>query len=312
VGTSSARLTATAGRTGLRSKEPPPGGGAFAGRRRALPALGAAGLCVIGLAATWALAALVPSVRWHDAVALNDFIQLDHPRVSDLANGLLHLLDPLAYTVWALLIVAVALLRRRPRVALAVALVLPSAPLAAERLKPLLAHAHAHPRAGFEVVGAGSWPSGHATAAMTLVLCALLVAPRYLRPAVAALGSVFAVAVGCSLLILAWHMPSDVLGGYLLAALFAALALAGLRATEGGRQPARARRAHEPRWRREDLLAPGAILLAGMLALALAALVRAGQVASFAGDHRLVVLAAAGIAALVTLICSTLTLALNR
>ncbi len=35
-------------------------------------------------------------------------------------------------------------------------------------------------------------------------------------------------AVGVALLILAWHMPSDVLGGYLLGALWIALAVAGL------------------------------------------------------------------------------------
>jgi membrane-associated phospholipid phosphatase len=46
------------------------------------------------------------------------------------------------------------------------------------------------------------------------------------------LGAVFALMVGCALLILAWHMPSDVLGGYLTAALWMALAVAGLRAAE--------------------------------------------------------------------------------
>ena len=143
-----------------------------------------------------------------------------------LANHLLHLLDPLLYTVWALLIVAVALLRRRPRVALAVAVVLPAAPGIAELLKPLLAHPH--DSVGYQWVGPASWPSGHATAAMTLVLCALLVTPHRLRPLVAALGCAFAVAVGCSLLILAWHMPSDVLGGYLLAALCVSLAIVAM------------------------------------------------------------------------------------
>jgi membrane-associated phospholipid phosphatase len=44
------------------------------------------------------------------------------------------------------------------------------------------------------------------------------------------LGALLAAAVGCALLILAWHMPSDVLGGYLLATLWAALAVAMLRA----------------------------------------------------------------------------------
>jgi len=39
-------------------------------------------------------------------------------------------------------------------------------------------------------------------------------------------------------LILAWHMPSDVLGGYLVAALWTALAVAALRAADR-RWPAR-------------------------------------------------------------------------
>ncbi len=189
-------------------------------------ALWAALLCVVAMALTWTLAALVPAVHWRDAIVLNDFTKLDRPGVDTLANGLLHLLDPLLYTVWALLLVAVALLRGRPRVALAIAVVLPAAPGIAELLKPLLAHPH--DSVGWQWVGSASWPSGHATAAMTLVLCALLVTPHGLRPLVAALGCAFAVAVGCSLLILAWHMPSDVLGGYLLATLCVSLTVAAI------------------------------------------------------------------------------------
>jgi membrane-associated phospholipid phosphatase len=168
----------------------------------------------------------VPATHLRDAILLYRFTELSRPRIDTLGNGLLALLSPLLYTVWALLIVAVALLRRRPRVALAVAIVLPAAPLGAELLKPLLAHAHAS--VGYVSIGSASWPSGHATAAATLALCALLAAPRALRPTVAALGALFVAAVGVSLLILAWHMPSDVLGGYLLAALFTSLAAAAL------------------------------------------------------------------------------------
>ena len=290
-----------------------------ASRLSAALALSGAALCALGLAAIWILATLVPVTHWRDAVILNDFTELSRPSIDGPASTLLHLLDPFLYTVWALLIVAVALLRRRPRVALAVAIVLPAAPLAAELIKPLAAHSHA--QVGYQWITAASWPSGHATAAMTLVLCALLVAPQRLRPTIAVLGSAFAVAVGFSLLILAWHMPSDVLGGYLLAALFVSLALGALRTAEARRPSEAARsaldtrvgvpRARSARWSSEDLLAPAMIVLAGALAFAGFALVRAGQVASFAGAHHLVVLAAAALAALVVLICSSLTLALR-
>jgi membrane-associated phospholipid phosphatase len=189
-------------------------------------ALWAALLCALAMAVTWLLAELVPATHLRDAVLLDDFTKLGRPRVDTFANHMLHLLDPLLYTVWALSIVAVALLRRRPRVALAVAVVVPAAIGIAELLKPLLAHPH--DRVGYQWVGPASWPSGHATAAMTLVLCALLVTPHRLRPLVATLGCAFAVAVGGSLLILAWHMPSDVLGGYLLAGLCVSLTIVAL------------------------------------------------------------------------------------
>src|SRR5438270_928921 len=109
-------------------------------------------------------------------------------------------------------------------------LALALAPLTADALKPLLAHPHAS--AGAVHIAPASWPSGHSTAALALALCAVLVAPRRARPLVAVAGGAFALAVGCALLIRAWHMPSDVLGGYLVAVLWMALALAGLRAAE--------------------------------------------------------------------------------
>jgi membrane-associated phospholipid phosphatase len=163
-------------------------------------------------------------------VALYDFTLLGGPRLDELANTLLHLLDPLLYTLWGVLLMAYALWRRRPRVALAVGLVMGLAPLTAETLKPLLAHPHA--RIYGDEITAASWPSGHASAATALVLCAVLVAPQRLRPTVALLGAMFAAGVGFSLLVLAWHLPSDVVGGYLVGTLWAALAVAGLRVAE--------------------------------------------------------------------------------
>ncbi|MFI4994055.1 MAG: phosphatase PAP2 family protein [Solirubrobacterales bacterium] len=193
-------------------------------------ALLVAGLCAAALILTWVVAALVPATHVKDAVALYDFTLLGGPRLDDLANALLHLLDPLLYTLWGILLMAIALRRRRPRLALAVGLVLGLAPLTAETLKPLLAHPHA--RIGGSEITAASWPSGHATAATALALCAVLVVPQRLRPTVAMLGAMFVVGVGFSLLLLAWHLPSDVVGGYLVGTLWTALAVAGLRTTE--------------------------------------------------------------------------------
>jgi membrane-associated phospholipid phosphatase len=193
-------------------------------------ALAVAGLCVLGLAAVWSVAELVPAVHLKDAVALYDFTTLGRPKVDSVAEFLLRLLEPALFVLWGVALVAFALAAARPRVALAVASVLALAPFTAEQLKPLLAHTH--DRVGYMTVGPASWPSGHSTAATVLALCAVLVAPAPWRKVVAAIGAVFVIAVGISLLILAWHMPSDVIGGVLVASLWMALAVAALRAYE--------------------------------------------------------------------------------
>jgi membrane-associated phospholipid phosphatase len=204
-----------------------------------LSALGIAGLCLLGLAVIWVVAELIPAVQLKDATALYRFTTLDRPGINGPAEFLLHLLDPALFVLWAIALIAVAIAGERPRSALAVAVVLALAPFSADLLKPLLAHPHDH--VGGQVIGAASWPSGHSTAATALVLCAVLVAPPRLRRAVALLGMLFVIAVGAALLILAWHMPSDVLGGILLAGLWMALAVAALRASERVRRPRRPR-----------------------------------------------------------------------
>jgi len=201
-----------------------------AGRGGAARPLGVAGLCLVALALTWVVTALVPAGQFKDAVALHDFTLLRHTDARTVGRTLLALLEAPLYIAWGVAVIAVALVRERRRTALAAAAVLTLTPLTAEALKPLLAHPHT--RIGAINVGPASWPSGHSSAALALVLCAVLVAPAGRRAIVAALGAGFAVAVGCSLLILAWHMPSDVLGGYLVALLWTALAVAALRAAD--------------------------------------------------------------------------------
>jgi len=193
-------------------------------------AMSLAALCVVALALVWTLAALVPSSHLKDAVVLHDFTRLNTVRIDRYGKFVLHLLDPVLFILWGLALVAVALARSRPRVALAVAAIMGLAPLTSETLKPLLSHAHASFDGTY--VGPASWPSGHATAALALVLSAVLVSSPRMRLLVAPLGALFAGAVGCLLLILEWHMPSDVLGGFLVASLWTALAVTAIRASE--------------------------------------------------------------------------------
>jgi membrane-associated phospholipid phosphatase len=201
-----------------------------AGGPRAAAPFYVAVACLLALVVVWACATHVGALRLKDAAALNDLASLNRPTIESVGNSMLHLLEPLLFTFWATALVLAALARAKPRVALAVAVVMAAAPLTSETLKPMLAHPHV--MVGGTRIGSGSWPSGHATAALTLVLCAVLVAPAAYRRVVALVGGAFALAVGFLLLVLAWHMPSDVLGGYLVATLWFALVLAALRASE--------------------------------------------------------------------------------
>jgi membrane-associated phospholipid phosphatase len=195
-----------------------------------LTALGVAALCLIALFAIWWVAEFVPAAHFKDATTLYKFTLLSRPSVDHVARGLLRLLEPDLFVLWGIALVATAFARSKPRVALAVIAVLGLSPLTAELLKPLLAHQHDH--VGYVSVAPASWPSGHATAATALALSAVLVAPSRLRAPVAALGVVFVAAVSFALLLLAWHMPSDVLGGYVVAALWMSLAVAAQRAAD--------------------------------------------------------------------------------
>jgi membrane-associated phospholipid phosphatase len=65
-----------------------------------------------------------------------------------------------------------------------------------------------------------------------MTLAFLLVVPRSWRPAVVAVGACAVVAVGCSVVILHRHYPSDIIGGMLVATGWFFAVVAGLRIAE--------------------------------------------------------------------------------
>ncbi|MBB6171628.1 membrane-associated phospholipid phosphatase [Nocardiopsis mwathae] len=65
--------------------------------------------------------------------------------------------------------------------------------------------------------GGNSFPSGHVTLAVALVLALLLVVPARLRPLAAGAGGLWAGAVAMTTISQGWHRPSDVIGSTLLA-----------------------------------------------------------------------------------------------
>ncbi len=140
-----------------------------------------------------------------------------------------------------------------------------------------------------------SWPSGHSTAAMTMALCAVIVAPPRLRPTVAAVGGAFAVAVAYAILTLGWHFPSDVFGGYLVAATYVLLAVSAIAFSER-RWPSR--RGAEAGSRPVDVVPAFGVALVGVGVIAGVALARPHALIDYATAHTTFVAGALAIAAL--------------
>jgi membrane-associated phospholipid phosphatase len=242
--------------------------------------------------------------RWLDNAALSGFLSaIDTEKQKHVANLVARLCDPGPFLLIGFTIVAIALYRRMPRRAAGVGLILGGAAMTTQLLKPALAHAHFESDVvGFDhlinpVITVPAFPSGHATAAMSLALAGVLVAPRAWRPLIAAGGALFALAVGFALVAAGWHFPSDVVGGYLVATAWTLVTLAAIRAAdarwpEAGTIRAAAKTRATPVVR--DALAPaGAIVAAAAAGIALA---RIHRIADFAAAHTTTTLAAIAIA----------------
>jgi membrane-associated phospholipid phosphatase len=280
--------------------------------RRARIALTGAAAGVVLLALTWYAAHYVGLGKQVDASVLRGFADLTRPRLDRVTNFIAGLCNPGHYVFLAAVPVTVALARRRPRVAAMIVLVLLCANETTQLLKPLLAG----PRDVIPSVpiDAASWPSGHATAAMSLALCCVVAAPARRRPVVAAAMAVFAIAVSYSFLELGWHYPSDVLGGFLVAGTWTLLGIAGLSVVEARRAGAQLEtRPPRPSFSVGEALAPVVVVMAvALVLLGLILLARPHEVLAYVRDHETFVVGACSIGALGMMLASGLSLMLRR
>jgi membrane-associated phospholipid phosphatase len=268
--------------------------------------LAAAAWCVLAFAILLALAYYVPAAAWLDAAALHGFVAVGHSKqAADIATVLAHLCNPLPYALAGIATITYAYKARGARTAAAVTLLLAGANITSQVLKPLLAYHRELYHTEFELynIRDAAFPSGHATAAMALALAVLIIVPRSFRPITAAVGAAFTIVVSFSVLILEWHFPSDVVGGYLIAtsfglAAFAALRYANEKWPEQGTMRLRAREAI-------NAPSPAAIARAILAMAVIAALIaasRAHQIASFADRHTAFVAVASAIAVAATVL----------
>ncbi len=279
--------------------------------RRAILGAGCGALLLILI---WLLAFHVGVFRHADQSIFIGFGGLRRPRVNSLANFIAGLCNPQPYVYLAAIPVLVALLRGRPRVAVGVVAILLGANVTTHVLKPLLAEPRAASLFGGKApVGPASWPSGHATAAMSLALSLVLAAPARLRPAVAALGAAFAVAVSYSFLTLGWHYPSDVLGGFVLAGSWSLVVVAAISAADRRWPRPQAESMGAEGVSIREALRPPALVLLGALALAaLVAIARPHAVIAYAQQHEAFVAGVAGIGALGLVVATAVMLAARR
>ncbi len=197
--------------------------------RRTLFPLLAALACAVLAALVWALAFHTGAGHRADAALLQRVAEASGGSLDSLAGGVAVLCNLIPYALLATIVTALAYGTHGGRGALVVAAVLVIPNAVTQVLKRVTATDRTDlvPFAVREVDPA-SWPSGHATAAMALALCAVLAAPAGWRAACGLLGLGLAAGVGLSVVMLGWHFPSDVAGGYLVAAAGACVGAAAL------------------------------------------------------------------------------------
>ena len=242
--------------------------------------------CATGFALITLLAYAVPAVEIRDAAALSALFEIESLRLDRLADLISHTGDLIPWLAALAGLAWCGLSWGRGRAAVFAGGAAMIAVAASQVLKILLAHPRSQAVLGGEVLGPEALPSGHTTAAMSVAVMAVIVVPAQLRAITVLAGAVYAWAMGMSLMVLAWHLPSDVLAAMLLAG-GCGFAAQMLIARYGAGSTTREVPAY---------LRSGALLLAGLgVAVLVIAMLggedRAGRAVQFAGANRSAVLA---------------------
>jgi membrane-associated phospholipid phosphatase len=133
------------------------------------------------------------------------------------SNAVLTAISAVSFVLIGGLLVGFALLERRFDVAAAVAVTLGGSFVTTEYLKGALPR-----RSGVPDYLAHGFPSGHSTVALALGLSFVLAAPARQRRIAAVGAALYAAGMGAALVFNAWHLPSDVGGGFCVATAWAA------------------------------------------------------------------------------------------
>jgi membrane-associated phospholipid phosphatase len=169
-----------------------------------------------------------------DDVAFSGRIH-ESARVIDFSNSRLH-----ALTIGSLLgaismIIAIAVIRVRPRLGVAVAILVGGSVASAEVIKHLLPRPRLTAFVGGQTFN--TFPSGHTTVAASLAVAFMMVVPARWRSVLGLFAGAYAIVIGMSTLSAGWHRASDAAAAYLLVAVWTSAVCIALILWQGWEPP---------------------------------------------------------------------------
>ncbi|MDR1118628.1 MAG: phosphatase PAP2 family protein, partial [Bifidobacteriaceae bacterium] len=184
----------------------------MSGRNSILPAAGWALLCGLGVALVFKVAVGTHTGQAVDAVGMDAAV--DWPGV--VAGAAQKVLDAVSLATLAaacVVLAGIAWARRRPLVAIGAVALVAGANLTTQTLKYEVLDR-------VELAAGGmvnSFPSGHTTVAASVSFALILTVGARSRVVWAWVGALYTGGTGISTVVLAWHRPSDAVGGILVA-----------------------------------------------------------------------------------------------
>jgi len=239
--------------------------------------------------------------------------EIGHRTVEGPVNTALNTISVVSLVVATVVVVFIAVIRRRIAVAVLSVLLIAGANISSELLKLVLDR----PSLGVDTARAAagnSLPSGHTTVAASVAVALVLALPTRVRGVGALIGTIVTAFVGIATLSAGWHRPSDAVGSVLLVGAWAGVAGLLLLFV----QP---RDAPPPAVRHKNYLSTVLLALAGvaLVAVAVVALYLTDQVAAVhptdLSRHRLLAAyggAAAGIGGATALMMAAFLVTLHR
>jgi membrane-associated phospholipid phosphatase len=190
---------------------------------RWVSALLAAAGCAIGLFWTWLIAFETDTGVLEDMRVFAQVVLHQTPWMRDVAGVAKGSADPQWFLVLVAGTLAVSLARGRWAVAVAVAVLIVGANATTQILQSVTTGTRVVPALPY-----AQWPSGHATAIVSLALGLLLSVPAEARRGATVTAVVATAVIGWAVVARHTHLPSDVLGAVFVSGFWASLVLAAL------------------------------------------------------------------------------------